>query len=83
MIYNPEILVYNVSEIKNMQKKTKTTGMEGELLPENVMIKPAIRKQFEEFMRQGRVLFFSAPCGFGKTTVAETLLAGKAEEKTI
>ena len=66
-----------------MQKKTKTTGMEGELLPENVMIKPAIRKQFEEFMRQGRVLFFSAPCGFGKTTVAETLLAGKAEEKTI
>ena len=66
-----------------MQKKTKTTGMEGELLPENVMIKPAIRRQFEEFMRQGRVLFFSAPCGFGKTTVAETLLAGKAEEKTI
>ncbi len=52
-------------------------------MPENVMIKPAIRKQFEEFMRQGRVLFFSAPCGFGKTTVAETLLAGKAEEKTI
>ena len=52
-------------------------------MPENVMIKPAIAKQFDEFMRQGRVLFFSASCGFGKTTVAEALLAGKAEEKTI
>ena len=52
-------------------------------MPENVMIKPAIAKQFDEFMCQGRVLFFSAPCGFGKTTVAEALLVGKTEEKTI
>ena len=29
MIYKPEILVYNVLEIKNMQKKTKTKGREG------------------------------------------------------
>ena len=50
-------------------------------MPENVIIKPAIRKQFEEIMRQGRVLFFSAPCGFGKTTVAEALLEMKPDGK--
>ena len=64
-------------------KKDENKGKGGGLLPENVMIKPAIAKQFDEFMCQGRVLFFSAPCGFGKTTVAEALLVGKTEEKTI
>ena len=28
-------------------------------------------------MTQGRILFFSAPCGFGKTAVARELLKGK------
>ena len=39
-------------------KKDENKGKGGGLLPENVMIKPAIAKQFDEFMRQGRVLFF-------------------------
>ena len=43
----------------------------------NIIIKPAIRRQFDQFMQQGRVLFFSAPCGFGKTTVANALLEGQ------
>lgn len=28
-------------------------------------------------MRHGRILFFSAPCGFGKTALSQALLAGK------
>ena len=28
-------------------------------------------------MAGGRVLFFSAPCGFGKTALAEALLRGQ------
>lgn len=39
-----------------------------------VIIKPTIRDRFNLFMKQGRVLFISAPCGFGKTTVAEALV---------
>lgn len=46
-------------------------------MSDNIIIKPAIAKYFEEFMQQGRVLFFSAPCGFGKTVLAEALLAGQ------
>ena len=42
-----------------------------------IIIKQSIQKQFDRFMQQGRALFFSAPCGFGKTTVAETLLSGR------
>lgn len=44
-------------------------------MQENIIIKPSIKKQFERFMQKGRVLFFSAPCGFGKTAVAEALLS--------
>ena len=40
----------------------------------NTIIKPAIGRKFAEFMENGRILFFSAPCGFGKTSVAEALL---------
>ena len=40
------------------------------------MIKPTVQQQFDTFMRRGRVLFFSAPCGFGKTTLAHALLGG-------
>lgn len=42
-----------------------------------IVIKATIKEQFDRFMRQGRVLFFSAPCGFGKTVLAETLLSGQ------
>ena len=48
-------------------------------MPEHIIIiiKPAVAKQFEAFLCQGRVLFFSAPCGFGKTALAEALLSGQ------
>ena len=32
MIYNPEILVYNVSEIKNMQKRRKQREGRGQMM---------------------------------------------------
>ena len=44
-------------------------------MQENIVIKPSVKKQFDSFMKQGRVLFFSAPCGFGKTAVTEALLS--------
>ncbi len=46
--------------------------MDGEVrtLKQAVVIKEKIRKKFQEFMENGRIMVFSAPCGFGKTTVA-------------
>ena len=44
----------------------------------DILIKPAVRRQFDDVMQHGRILFFSAPCGFGKTAVASALLAGRA-----
>ena len=43
----------------------------------NIIVKPSTEQQFDRFLRQGRALFFSAPCGFGKTAVAEVLLSGR------
>ena len=43
-----------------------------------IFIKPAIAEQFRAFLAHGRVLFFSAPCGCGKTALSEELLKGKA-----
>ena len=43
---------------------------------ENIIIKPSVQKRFDSFMAHGRVLFFSAPCGFGKTVLADALLRG-------
>ena len=43
----------------------------------NVIIKPSVQQRFDGFMQRGRVLFFSAPCGFGKTALAEALLRGR------
>ena len=43
----------------------------------NIIVKPSVEKQFDRFLRQGRVLFFSAPCGFGKTVLADALLRGR------
>ena len=42
----------------------------------NIIIKSVVQKQFDSFLTHGRVLFFSAPCGFGKTVLAEALLRG-------
>lgn len=39
-----------------------------------IHVKPAIEVQFQKCMERGRVLFFSAPCGFGKTVTAEKLI---------
>ncbi len=46
-------------------------------MTENIIIKPSVQKQFDSFMAHGRVIFFSAPCGFGKTVVADALLRGR------
>lgn len=39
-----------------------------------ILIRPSVQKRFDSFMEHGRVLFFSAPCGFGKTVLADALL---------
>ncbi len=43
----------------------------------NMIVKPSVRQRFDGFMERGRVLFFSAPCGFGKTALADALLSGR------
>lgn len=43
-------------------------------MPETIIIKLSIAAQFQRFLQQERILFFSAPCGFGKTALAEALL---------
>ena len=43
----------------------------------NIIIKPSVQQRFDGFLRQGRVLFFSAPCGFGKSAAADALLSGR------
>ena len=46
-------------------------------MTKNIIIKTSVQKRFDSFMAHGRVLFFSAPCGFGKTVLADTLLRGR------
>ena len=46
-------------------------------MTEKIIIKPSVQKRFDSFMVHGRVLFFSAPCGFGKTVLADALLRGR------
>ena len=43
----------------------------------NIIVKPSVRQRFDSFMERGRVLFFSAPCGFGKTALSDALLSGR------
>ena len=45
-------------------------------MAKNVVIRPSVREQYHKFMARGRVLFFTAPCGFGKTALANALLCG-------
>ena len=46
-------------------------------MTKNIIIKTSVQKRFNSFMMHGRVLFFSAPCGFGKTVLADALLRGR------
>ena len=46
-------------------------------MTEKIIIKPSVQKRFDSFMEHGRVLFFSAPCGLGKTVLADALLRGR------
>lgn len=46
-------------------------------MTKNIIIKTPVQKRFDSFMVHGRVLFFSAPCGFGKTVLADALLRGR------
>ncbi len=46
-------------------------------MADTVVVKPAIAAQFERFAERGRVLLFSAPCGFGKSALADKLLEGR------
>lgn len=46
-------------------------------MTKKMVIKPAISQKFQEFLKNERILFFSAPCGFGKTAVAQALLEGR------
>ena len=48
-----------------------------EEMTKNIIIKTSVQKRFDSFMAHGRVLFFSAPCGFGKTVLADALLRGR------
>lgn len=52
----------------------RCTGRDG--MAKNVLIRPLAREQYDKFMARGRVLFFSAPCGCGKSTLARALLSG-------
>ena len=42
-----------------------------------IVINTFVADQVKNAMIHGRVIFFSAPCGFGKTTTAWALLEGK------
>ena len=46
-------------------------------MTKNIIIKTSVQKRFDSFMAHGRVLFFSASCGFGKTVLADALLRGR------
>ena len=47
-------------------------------MTQKAVIKPSIHKKFQEFLANQRIFFFSAPCGFGKTTMARALLNGRS-----
>ena len=42
-----------------------------------VVIKDDVKKKFNEFFKNGRIIFLNATCGFGKTTVSKFMLDGK------
>ena len=44
-------------------------------MEQKFVVNDKLRKNFENAWRERQVIFFSAPCGFGKTTTAKFLLA--------
>ena len=60
-----------------MQGRCPLTGKGRENVTGNMIVKPSVQQRFDGFMERGRVLFFSAPCGFGKTALADALLSGR------
>ena len=44
----------------------------------SIIVKPAVQQRFDSFIQRGRVLFVSAPRGFGKSTLADALLEGRS-----
>lgn len=42
-----------------------------------VIVRPALRESFQAGWERGRVIYFSAPCGCGKTAAAHELLRGR------
>lgn len=59
------------------EKMRQKSGKGGITVVNTVVVRPTIQQTFERFLQQERVLFFSAPCGFGKTTVARELAGEK------
>lgn len=43
---------------------------------QHIILKPEIVQMFQKCMESGRIFFISAPCGFGKTSIAEALVTG-------
>ena len=60
-----------------VQGRCPLTGKGRENVAGNMIVKPSVQQRFDGFMERGRVLFFSAPCGFGKTALADALLSGR------
>ena len=60
-----------------VQGRCPLTGKGRENVTGNMIVKPSVQQRFDGFMERGRVLFFSAPCGFGKTALADALLSGR------
>ena len=48
-------------------------------MPRDTLIKPAVRQRFDDVMQHGRILFLSAPCGFGKSALADALLLRQSD----
>lgn len=44
----------------------------------NIFVSDKLKALFKEAMKTGRVILFHAPCGFGKTSVADELLTGRS-----
>ena len=42
-----------------------------------VIVRPALRESFQAGWERGRVIYFSGPCGCGKTAAAHELLRGR------
>lgn len=46
-------------------------------MEKKTVLKQGLKERIEDALKGGRVLMFSAPCGFGKTTAVRSLLSGR------